>query len=74
MTFSVGYGAVVTFTATDSPYPHFLVISSLVLLVVSVILAFPYFYYLFDWLDPVKIVHRFQANVSTSITMMTFFV
>eukprot|EP00026_Physarum_polycephalum_P004966 Phypoly_transcript_04992.p1 GENE.Phypoly_transcript_04992~~Phypoly_transcript_04992.p1 ORF type:complete len:617 (+),score=44.79 Phypoly_transcript_04992:132-1982(+) len=68
-TFSTAYSALISYSAADtSIYVHFHFISSLVLLLATILISFPYFYYLFDWLDPVKLVHRLQARVLESIT------
>lgn len=62
--FSGAFCTLALFTSTSPVLLHFSYITSMVFLIVSFLLAFPYFYYLFDWLDPVKIIHRFQAGVS----------
>ncbi len=52
----------VNFAIGDSYVPRWGVLFSMILMTVSLLLLFPYFAYVFDFLDPEKIVGRITAN------------
>ena len=58
----------VNFSIGDAFLPRWGVLLSMLLMTVSLLLLFPYFAYVFDFLDPDKIVGRIMADGLTSAT------
>jgi hypothetical protein len=58
----------VNFSVGDSYLPHWGVLFSMLLMTASLLLLFPYFAYVFDFLDPEKIVGRIMDDGLTAST------